>query len=86
MPAKNTQAIREEKSASKKEFAKALAEKVKAARIKKGMSQEELAHLAGYYRTYIGHIETATYSPSVHTVWRIAKALEVDLGDLLKNL
>lgn len=76
----------EEKSKEKKEFAKRLAKRVKEARLSKGLSQEELANRAGYYRTYVGHIETATYSPSSHTLWRLAKAMDVDPGDLLKGL
>ena len=56
------------------------------ARLARGLSQEELAYEAGYYRTYVGHIETGTYSPSVHTVWRLAKALGMDMADLLGGL
>lgn len=76
----------EEKAKEKKEFAKKLGQRIKEIRLSKNMSQELLAHKAGYYRTYVGHIETATYSPSVHTIWRFAKALDVDLGELLKEL
>lgn len=75
-----------DKSKEKKEFAKRLAKRVRETRLSKNLSQEELAHRAGYYRTYIGHIETATYSPSVHTIWRIAKAMEIDLDELLNGL
>lgn len=46
----------------------------------------KLSEKAGYYRTHVGHIETGKYSPSVHTMWRIAHALDVDLGELLKDL
>lgn len=75
-----------QKSKEKKEFAKRLAKRVRDMRLSKKLSQEELAHRAGYYRTYVGHIETATYSPSAHTIWRLAKAMDVDPGDLLKGL
>jgi transcriptional regulator with XRE-family HTH domain len=76
----------EEKSKEKKEFAKRLANRVKELRLSKKLTQEELAHRAGYYRTYVGHIETATYSPSAHTIWRIAKAMDIDPGEFLKGL
>ena len=75
-----------QKSKEKKEFAKRLAKRVKDVRLAKNLTQEELAHRAGYYRTYVGHIETATYSPSAHTIWRLAKAMDVDPGELLKGL
>jgi len=76
----------EEKSREKKEFAKRLANRVKELRLSKKLTQEELAHRAGYYRTYVGHIETATYSPSAHTIWRLAKAMDIDPGEFLKGL
>lgn len=75
-----------EKSKEKKEFAKKLANRVKELRLSKKLTQEELAHRAGYYRTYVGHIETATYSPSAHTIWRLAKAMDIDPGEFLKGL
>jgi transcriptional regulator with XRE-family HTH domain len=75
-----------EKAKEKKDFAKRLGKRIKEVRLSKGLSQEQLAHKAGYYRTYVGHIETAAYSPSAHTVWRLAKAMDVDLGYLLKDL
>ncbi len=76
----------EQKAKEKKEFAERLAKRLREARKSKKLSQEELAHRAGYYRTYVGHIETATYSPSAHTIWRLAKAMDVDPGELLKGL
>lgn len=75
-----------EKAQEKKEFAKRLGKRVREVRLSKNLSQEQLAHKAGYYRTYVGHIETAAYSPSVHTVWRLAKAMDIDIGQLLKDL
>lgn len=76
----------EQKASEKKEFGRRLGERIRQVRTVKGLSQEELAHAAGYYRTYVGHIETATYSPSTHTIWRLARAMDMDLGELLKDL
>ena len=59
-----------------------LADNIKTTRKAKGISQEILAHEAGLYRTYVGHIETGTYSPSAYTIYKIAKALKVSLSDL----
>jgi transcriptional regulator with XRE-family HTH domain len=61
-------------------------ERVRHEREKRKLSQEELADLAGFYRTYIGHIETGAYSPSMFTLWRIAQALKIDLSKLVKDL
>lgn len=70
----------------KSKVTKQIGLQVRAEREKKKLSQEELADLAGFYRTYIGHIETGSYSPSAFTLWRIAQALKIDLSKLLKGL
>lgn len=73
-----------ELEALKDKLTKEIGKRVRAEREKKKLSQEELADLAGFYRTYVGHIETGTYSPSAFTLWRLAKALNIDPGKLLK--
>ena len=68
---------------SKKEFTQKLAKRIKQLREAKGISQEELAYRAGLYRTYVGHLENARYSPSSYVVYKIARALKVKSSDLL---
>lgn len=60
-----------------------LAQRVKAARLAKGWSQEELAHRAGLHRTFISQVERAVKTSTVKSVDRISRALEVKNGDLL---
>lgn len=67
---------------SKKEFTEKLARKIKQIREAKGLSQEELAYQAGLYRTYIGHIENIRYSPSAYVLYKIVRALKVELREL----
>lgn len=69
---------------SKASFTEKVGKNIKKIREAKGMSQEDLAHKAGFYRTYIGHLETSTYSPSAYTLYKIASALKVELADLVK--
>lgn len=64
-------------------FTNKLAEKIKKAREEAGMSQEELAHQAGLYRTYIGHLENAKYSPTAYVIYKISKVLKIKADDLL---
>ena len=52
-------------------------------RLARGISQEELAHEADSNRTYISDLERGTRNPSLEVVERIAKALNVTMGDLL---
>ncbi len=75
-----------EKNAEKRAFAQYIGKRLRTAREQKGISQEILSEKAGYYRTYVGHIENGRYSPSLHTMWRLAHAMGVDLGDFLKGL
>lgn len=47
------------------------------------LSQEQLAGLAGLHRTYIGMIERAEKNITLSNIKKIAKALQVDIKDLL---
>lgn len=67
----------------KQRVAQAVGEEIKKARLKAGMSQEELSDKAGFYRTYAGHVEVGRYTPSVYTLYKIAKALKVKASSLL---
>ena len=60
-----------------------LAVKIKRLRKARGWSQEALAGECGLDRTYISGIERVVKNPTIIVVERIAKALSVQLGDLL---
>lgn len=68
---------------SKTKLAEIIGSNLKKAREKKGISQEELAHSAGLYRTYVGHMEVGRYVPSAFTLYKVAKALDIRSADLL---
>ncbi len=57
--------------------------KVKTLRLQKGWTQEELARRAELHRTYVGSIERYERNVSLLNVERIAKALGVNIKDLL---
>ena len=46
-------------------------------------SQEELAHQADIHRTYVSDLERGRRNPSIEIVERLAKGLDVKLGELL---
>ena len=48
-----------------------------------GLTQEELADLAGLNRNYIGMVEREVNSPTVDTLEALAKALKVEPTALL---
>lgn len=58
--------------------------KVRELRIAKGWSQEHLAHIANVHRTYIGMIERAEKNITLVNIEKIAKALNVEIMELLK--
>jgi transcriptional regulator with XRE-family HTH domain len=49
----------------------------------KGWSQEEFAFRAEIHRTYVSDLERGARNPTITVVEKLAKALEVKLGDLL---
>jgi transcriptional regulator with XRE-family HTH domain len=49
----------------------------------KDISQEKLAEIAGIHRTYVGMIERAEKNITLRNMEKIAKALEVEIADLL---
>lgn len=57
--------------------------KVKFERIKKGLSQEDLALSSGLSRNAIWKIESARVSPTIETLEKIANALDIDFMTLI---
>jgi transcriptional regulator with XRE-family HTH domain len=57
---------------------------VQKARRARGVSQEELAHLAKMHQTYLSGVERGKRNPSILVLDRIAAALGVDIADLTK--
>lgn len=51
----------------------------------KGISQEELAEISGYHRTYVGMIERGERNITVTTLEALAVSLGVDPRDLLSR-
>ena len=51
----------------------------------RGLSQEKLAEKAGVHRTYIGMIERSEKNITLLNMEKIARALNVEIADLLKR-
>lgn len=66
---------------AKSDFTIEVGKRIKKWREKRNMSQEELADRAGLYRTYIGHLENARYSPSAYILFVISEVLKVDISE-----
>jgi transcriptional regulator with XRE-family HTH domain len=61
-----------------------LAERVKALRKARGWIQPVLASKAGLSEGYIARLETRRHDPRLSTLIALAKALRVDVAELLK--
>lgn len=69
----------------KQEFSKEFGCYIKKIRKESSLTQEELAYKTGLHSTYIGHIETGTYTPSIFVVWKIAEVLKISLSKFFQN-
>jgi putative transcriptional regulator len=59
-----------------------LNQRLKLARVERGLSQQELADLVDATRQTIGLIEKGKYNPSLNLCMKIARALNRTLDDL----
>jgi transcriptional regulator with XRE-family HTH domain len=50
---------------------------------RRGLSQEDLAELAGVHRTYLGVLERGTANPTIATLDDVARALGVRVSDIV---
>lgn len=50
-----------------------------------GLTQEQLADLAGLDRNYVGKLEREENSPTLDTLESLALALQIDVGLLIKR-
>lgn len=64
-----------------KEFGHRVAELRKQA----NLTQEELAFRSGMHRAYIGTIERGEKSPTLNTIYKIAKALGIQIKDFFNH-
>jgi transcriptional regulator with XRE-family HTH domain len=65
---------------------KALGREIRRHRKAKKLSQEQLAERASLHRNYIGYLERGENNPRIMTLFQIAQALEIGLGDLVARL
>ena len=63
-----------------------VAENVRRLRKERCMSQEEMAELANFHRTYVSQLERCVTNISVGGLEKLAQALGVDILDLLAKI
>ena len=62
-----------------------LAKNLRLLRARDGLSQEALADLVDLHRTYVGSIERSERNVSLDNVEKLARALKVDISELLSK-
>ncbi len=70
----------------KKDILIKFGQKVREERLKRKLSQEEFADIAGVHRTYVGMIERAEKNITLENIQKIANALSIKLSTLLTDL
>ena len=60
------------------------AKNMKKFRQAKGLSQGDIHRITDIDRAYISNLEAGKQNPTLETIAKIAKALDVSIGDLIK--
>jgi transcriptional regulator with XRE-family HTH domain len=61
-----------------------IGQRIKAVRMKRGWSQEQLAKRAQISRGYLARLEIGRHDPAISTVEKLARALHVKITAFLK--
>ena len=67
----------------KKQILVKFGNRIREERVKQNLSQEELASRAQVHRTYIGMIERAEKNITLENIEKIARALRININELL---
>ena len=65
---------------------KRLGARIRELRHKQGLSQEELAHVSGLHRSYMGAVERGEINITLANLYTIAKTLKVTISSLLRGV
>jgi transcriptional regulator with XRE-family HTH domain len=71
---------------SPRKLAEAFGAVLREARMERGLSQEDLGFESGYHRTYVSLLERGLKSPSLQTIFELARALNIQPSDLLTRI
>lgn len=67
-------------------FFKELGKRIKATREAKGLSGVELAHRCDFDKSNLGRIENGRTKPTITTLIKICRVLEVDLSNIFQGI
>lgn len=64
---------------------KQIGENIRELRREAGFSQEKLAEKADLHPVYLGQVERGEKAVSVEALWKLSKALKVDMAKMFRN-
>ncbi len=68
------------------EYFKRIGVKIRFYRREKGITQEGLAELCGFYPTYIGQLKRGEKNASIETLYRVSRGLNISMCSLLDEI
>lgn len=68
------------------QFRKKFGSRIRKLRKDRGYSQEDFAHECELHRTYMGGVERGERNISLENIYKIAKALDIQLSELFAEL
>jgi len=77
--------MRDQKASEAGEARQRVARNIRRLRLERGLSQEKMAELADFHRTYVSQLERCVTNISVDGLERLAKVLGVDITVLLSK-
>ncbi|MES2448767.1 MAG: helix-turn-helix transcriptional regulator [Bacteroidota bacterium] len=69
---------------TEQELLKKIGQRIKDLRKEKGMPQIELAVELNYEKSNMSRLESGRINPRISTLYKVAKALDIELQDLIK--
>lgn len=60
-------------------------QRIKDLRLQRDLSQEDLSHLVGLHRTYVGAVERGERNISLKNIEKLAQALQVEIIELFRE-
>lgn len=64
---------------------KLFAKRLHQLRVKRGISQEKLAELAGMHRNYVSRLERCEQSPTLDRIFELSRALKVKPAEFFER-
>jgi len=63
-----------------------LGARIKELREEKGLSQQQLASACNFEKSNMSRLESGNTNPTVYTLYKISKALDVSISDLVQAI